>query len=116
MMGQSIDQNMFVLDEFRNQYLVPEIDVLGALHVFGDCTHVLTPELVNASADNRDYGQASRAPLWKSVFQAAGFKSKSPQSCNCLVGHHAIRSTTVRNNLLRGIEFGKPRLDRAQWN
>src|SRR5262249_40194579 len=45
-MGQPVDQDVLVLDKFRNKYLVPEIHVLGALHVFGDCIHDFSPRLV----------------------------------------------------------------------
>jgi hypothetical protein len=40
--GQPIDQDVLVFDEFRNQDFVPEIHVLGALHVRFDCAPVLT--------------------------------------------------------------------------
>jgi len=37
--GQPIDQNVLVFDEFRNQDIVPEIYILGALNVRFDCAH-----------------------------------------------------------------------------
>jgi hypothetical protein len=47
MVGQPVDQDVFVFDEFRNQNFVPEIHVLGALHLRFDCAHGLSSQNAN---------------------------------------------------------------------
>src|SRR5450631_1655039 len=42
--GQPIDQDVLIFYEFRNQDFVPEIHVLGALHVRFDCAHSLSSQ------------------------------------------------------------------------
>src|SRR5665811_2397139 len=45
--GQPVDQDVLIFNEFRNQDFVPEIHVLGALHVRFDCAHGLSSQIAN---------------------------------------------------------------------
>jgi len=40
--GQPVDQDVFVFNEFRNKDVVPEIHILGTLHVRFDGAHGLS--------------------------------------------------------------------------
>src|SRR4029077_1925942 len=47
--GQPVDQDVLIFDEFRNKDIVPEIHILGTLHVRFDCAHGHFSQNVNLS-------------------------------------------------------------------
>src|SRR3972149_4703897 len=59
---------------------------------------------------------AASAPFDDALLHAVGAKPLLPEKRHGLDGHHAVRSATVRDDVLVLRQFGEPLLQLGKWN